>query len=95
MLTTEKGEFQAKKIVLACGRWIEKLVPSLSKVLKCVEQTVYFLDLVNPEQYLCQKFPIFTRIFEDSLYYCLPNFNGHGVKIARSSIESNSMPKSE
>lgn len=50
-IITEKGEFRAKKIVLACGRWIQKLVPSFSKVLILKEQTVYFLDLVDPEKY--------------------------------------------
>ena len=86
IIMTDKEEFRAKKIVLACGRWIEKFVPSLSKVLRLKERTVYFLDLVNPEKYEVGKFPIFIRIFENALYYCLPNFDGHGVKIAQSSL---------
>ena len=82
VIVTDKGEFRAKKIVLACGRWIEKLVPSFSKLLNYKEQTIYFLDLVDPEKYRAGKFPIFTRIFEHGLYYCLPDFDGSGVKIA-------------
>ena len=48
---TDIGEFHSNKVVLACGRWITKLVPELTKLLTVYQQVVVYFEVDNMEKY--------------------------------------------
>lgn len=70
------------KVALTCGRWMNRLVPSLSELLKPVRQLVTYWEMVNPENYLPASSPSWSQKRPDCALYCLPDIDGAGLKYA-------------
>jgi sarcosine oxidase len=66
---TSAGRFQAKRIVVAAGAWLPKLVPSLTQLEVTLEGSMYFAP-DDIQTYLPERFPIF--IDHSSLAYGFP-----------------------
>lgn len=68
----QKFQIFSKKVSLACGRWIGKLVPAVSPILKEVRQLIAFWKMKNPEIYKVGKCPSWTHYIDGQDLYCLP-----------------------
>ena len=70
----------AKKVSLSCGRWISKLVPVVSPVLKEVRQTTTYWKMNRPEIYKIGLCPSWVHHKNDQDFYTLPDAEGDGLK---------------
>ena len=82
-------------MLLSCGHWISELVPEMNKITTKIQQAVIYLDLKNVEKYKKGKFPTFTHRRKRIRFYCLPDWDGTGVKLARHISKVEEIPKSK
>jgi sarcosine oxidase len=88
-IITDKGKYQADKIVISAGSWIKDFVEKSQKDLfKVYRQVFYWFDVAdNYEQFKLGNFPIFIWEFgrwENDFVYGFPAIDGTkgGFKIA-------------
>ena len=51
-ITTERGEFSAERVVIACGAWLRELVPAAAADVTVIPQTVAYVRLAAPARSL-------------------------------------------
>lgn len=56
-VATANGKYYADKIVLTAGPWTSRLLPGMDKHLKVTRQTVFWIDVKNPEKFAPDRFP--------------------------------------
>jgi sarcosine oxidase len=79
-VTTDRGSYEAGRVVLSAGAWISELLPSLSTIAVPERQVVGWFQPRNPEMFTPQTFPVHC-LQDDGFYYLLPIQNIPGVKI--------------
>ncbi len=57
--------YKAKKVVLACGRWISEFVQDLKDTTIVVRQTVGYYQMKNMENYKVGKYPSWLYYVKD------------------------------
>ena len=67
----------------------------MKKVTIGIKQAVIYLDLKNVEKYKKGKFPTFTHRRQKIRFYCLPDWDGSGVKLARHISTVEEVPNSK
>jgi len=80
---TERGIYEADKLVLSAGAWMAKLAAPLASVAVPERQVLAWfqptrLDLFKPE-----RFPVFNLLVEEGRYYGLPIHGVPGFKLGR------------
>ena len=91
-VTTDKGQYTAKKLIISAGAWLPELIgENYGKHFKITRQVLYWFDVKeSPESYLPGKFPVFVWQLADTPQgiYGFPalDVNG-GVKIATEQSE--------
>jgi sarcosine oxidase len=79
---TEKGAYEADKVVFTAGPWTGSLLPGLLP-LSCERQVQFWFEPPADETFSNDRMPIFILEEDSSHYfYGVPDF-GHGVKVAR------------
>ncbi len=87
-VTTDKGIYQADKLIVSAGPWITKLLPEFASLFTIYRQVLYWFDVKDSvEPYLKAKFPIFIWEFgadHQDFIYGFPAIDGlqGGVKVA-------------
>jgi sarcosine oxidase len=88
-ITTDKGTYQAEKIILTTGSWMRSLVPSLQAQLKVTRQSLAWISPKKPELFSLGNFPCwFIEDPDLGMFYGFPilpfeKFGGPiGLKIA-------------
>lgn len=89
-VTTAKGSYSAKKLIITAGPWAGKLIPGLSKNLSVTRQTIAWVQPKNQEMFKLGNFPCWTIADEKSpgIFYGFPmlpveHFGGPaGLKLA-------------
>ena len=85
-IATDKGTFQADRLVLAAGAWLPTLVPDLHLPLE-IERNVLFwyepgaakADVIGPD-----RMPVYIiELDEDHAFYGFPALPDQGLKVAR------------
>lgn len=83
VVTTDKGRYEAARLVLAAGAWMGDLVPSLASVAVPERQVLAWLQPHEPELFSCARFPVFNLQVEEGRYYGLPIYEVPGFKFGR------------
>ena len=88
-IVTEKGKYQAGKIIISAGPWVGELLgDEYRKLFKIYRQVMYWFEVSERAQnYLLGNFPIFIWQFgrwEDDFIYGFPAIDGPkgGLKLA-------------
>jgi sarcosine oxidase len=87
-VTTRTGPVLARRVVVAAGPWLPRLVPDLAGSLKVYRQVMYWFDLSDKTQYdTYREMPIFIWEFgtgQHHLMYGFPAIDGPhgGAKVA-------------
>jgi sarcosine oxidase len=82
---TDRGSYQADRLVLTAGSWNGKLTPGLAPVLKPERQVLAWLKVSRPELFQGAAFPVFVMEVPEGMYYGFPLFAGGppGLKLGR------------
>lgn len=82
-VTTSKGEYRARKLVVAAGPWTGKLCPALRRHCVPQRQVVLWTEPKRPEEFSPERFPVFNLEAPSGRYYGCPNHTGEGFKIGK------------
>jgi len=90
VVSTEKGQYTCRKIIVTAGPWSAKLMPSINDQLKITRQTLMWLQPEEPTLFQSTKFPCWFVVDKDKpgAYYGFPiapindHKNPNGFKFA-------------
>lgn len=85
---TDRGVYEAERLVVAGGAWTGRLLPELDLPLRVTRQEVaYFRPKGGAAAFRPDRMPVFVYLgpteVEDDKYYGVPIFGRFGVKVAR------------
>jgi sarcosine oxidase len=80
-LQTDRGEYEADRLVISAGAWAATLVPRLGPLAIPERQVLAWLQPSEPDLFAPERFPVFILQLEDRRYYGLPVFQVPGFKL--------------
>ncbi len=83
VVTTDRGVYRSKKLVLTAGSWIGALVPQLRQAAVPERQVLLWTQPRVPEQFQVGRFPIFNLEAPEGRFYGFPVHGGPGFKIGK------------
>lgn len=83
VVTTNRGRYEAARLVLTAGAWIGDLEPSLQAVAVPERQVLAWLQPAKPELFALDRFPVFNLQVEEGRYYGFPIYEVPGFKFGR------------
>ena len=97
-VTTDKGTYQANKLIVSAGPWITDFLPEFKDIFKIHRQVLYWFDIDSEESYeIYRDMPIFIWEFSNRRYdnfYGFPAIDGPsgGVKLATETYDTDTSP---
>ncbi|WP_298960363.1 N-methyl-L-tryptophan oxidase [uncultured Methylobacterium sp.] len=82
-VTTDRGRYEAERLVLTAGPWMGDLVPLLEPVAVPERQVLAWLQPTRPELFARERFPVFNLMVEEGHYYGFPIYEVPGFKFGR------------
>jgi hypothetical protein len=79
-VTTDRGAYEAGRLILSAGAWLGDLVPSLAPVAVAERQVLGWFEPGNPAHYMPDTMPV-TILMVDEGPISLPIWGGPGVKV--------------
>lgn len=83
MVTTDKGNYAAARLVLTAGAWMAELAAPLRRLAVPERQVLAWLQPQLPELFTPDRFPVFNLDVEEGRYYGLPIYEVPGFKFGR------------
>jgi len=80
---TDRGTYEADRLVLTAGPWAGALVPALAGVLQPERQVVAWFEPRRPELFTPAAFPVFVVDVPEGIHYGFPAFEIPGFKVGR------------
>lgn len=82
-VTTDRGVYEAGKLVVSAGAWIGKLVPELRDLAVPERQVLAWTQPLQPDLFRPERFPVFNLLVDEGRYYGFPVFGIPGFKVGR------------
>ncbi len=82
-VTTDKGQYEAGRLVLTAGAWMADLAPLLTGRAVAERQVLAWLQPHHPALFRPDRFPVFNLAVEEGRYYGLPIHEVPGFKFGR------------
>lgn len=83
VVTTDRGRYEAARLVLTAGAWIGDLEPSLRAIAVPERQVLAWLQPAKPELFALDRFPVFNLQVDEGRYYGFPIYEVPGFKFGR------------
>jgi sarcosine oxidase len=80
-VTTERGTYEAGRLVLAAGAWMASLVPDLAHLAVPERQVLAWFAPLEPALFTPERFPVFNLMVPEGRYYGFPVHDVPGFKI--------------
>ena len=80
---TERGTYEADRLVLCVGAWAGKVVPQLAPLARPERQVLAWFQPTAPELFAPDRFPVFLLDTEEGSHYGFPVHDVPGFKIGR------------
>ncbi|HEY3108901.1 MAG TPA: N-methyl-L-tryptophan oxidase [Chloroflexota bacterium] len=80
---TERGTYEAGRLIVAAGAWSAGLVRRLAGLAVPERQVLAWLQPTVPERFALGRFPVFNLLVEEGRYYGFPVFGVPGFKFGR------------
>jgi len=80
---TDRGVYEADKLIIAAGPWAGKLLGVLDGVAVPERQVLAWLQPTRPEYFRCETFPVFNLLVEEGRFYGFPVFSVPGFKFGK------------
>lgn len=82
-VVTDRGRYEAERLVLAAGAWIGALVPALRPLAVPERQVLAWLQPTEPALFGRSRFPVFNIDVAEGRYYGFPVYEVPGFKFGR------------
>jgi sarcosine oxidase len=82
-VTTEKGRYEAARLVITAGAWMGELAAPLRGLAVAERQVLAWLQPKRPEFFTTDRFPVFNLSVEEGRYYGFPVYEVPGFKFGR------------
>ncbi len=89
---TDKGRYQAGRLVLTAGPWMADLVPLLRGVAVPERQVLIWTQPRHPAWFAPERFPVFNLQVDEGRYYGFPIYDVPGFKFGRYHHRGETMP---
>jgi sarcosine oxidase len=80
---SERGRYEARKLVVSVGSWAGKLIPELSALAQPERQVLAWFQPLRPELFQPGVFPVFYLEVEEGKYYGFPEWGIPGFKVGK------------
>ncbi|MDQ3226181.1 MAG: N-methyl-L-tryptophan oxidase [Chloroflexota bacterium] len=80
-VTTERGVYEAGRLILAAGAWMGSLVPELAALAQPERQVLGWFAPIEPALFTPRRFPVFNLMVPEGRYYGFPQYDVPGFKI--------------
>ena len=71
-VVTERGTYEADRLVICAGPWAGRVVPRLAELAKPERQVLAWLQPTRPALFEPERFPVFVLDVEEGSYYGFP-----------------------
>lgn len=92
---TDKGTYQAGRLILAAGPWMADLAPVLRGTAVPERQVLIWTQPKRPELFTPERFPVFNLQVGEGRYYGFPVYEVPGFKFGRYHHRNETMPAEE
>lgn len=82
-VVTDKGRYEAARMVITAGAWIGELAKPLSTLAVPERQVLAWLQPLRPELFTTETFPVFNLDVDEGRYYGFPVYEVPGFKFGR------------
>ena len=82
-VTTERGSYEAGRLVVSAGAWIGQFAAPLAGAAVPERQVLGWFQPDDPALFRPDRFPVFNALFDEGRYYGLPVWGMPGLKIGR------------
>jgi sarcosine oxidase len=80
-VTTERGVYEAARLVLSAGAWMGSLVPGFAELAVPERQVLAWFAPLEPTLFTPERFPVFNLMVPEGRYYGFPVHEVPGFKI--------------
>ncbi|MGY2048605.1 N-methyl-L-tryptophan oxidase [Methylobacterium sp. JK268] len=80
---TERGTYEAGRLILSAGAWMQDLVPALAGRAVPERQVLGWFQPAEPAAFALDRFPVFNALFDEGHFYGFPAWGQPGFKIGR------------
>ena len=80
---TDRGSYQADRLVITAGPWAGMAVPALAPLLKPERQVLIWTQPLRPEYFRLGAFPVFNMEAPEGRFYGFPVYGIPGFKFGR------------
>lgn len=80
---TQRGSYEAEKLVITAGAWEGSLVDALGHLAVPERQVLAWLQPTRPEFFRPHTFPVFNLLVEEGRFYGFPVFGVPGFKFGK------------
>jgi sarcosine oxidase len=80
---TDRGAYEAERLVITAGAWAATLVPALAGLATPERQVLAWLQPRRPERFTPQRFPVFNLAVPEGRFYGCPVFQVPGFKLGK------------
>lgn len=83
-VTTDRGEYEAEKLVVAAGAWAGRAMPALEGILRPERQVLGWFQPSTPAHFDPERFPVFiVEVPDGDHYYGFPVYEVPGFKLGK------------
>jgi len=83
LVTTNRGSYQARKMIIAAGPWTSMIIPALKPFAVPERQVLIWTQPVRPEYFRLGAFPVFNMEAPEGRFYGLPVYGVPGFKFGK------------
>jgi sarcosine oxidase len=81
VVRTERGTYEADRLIVSAGAWLGKLLPSLAPLAVPERQVLAWLQPHRPDLFRAERFPVFNLVIDEGRCYGFPTHGIPGFKL--------------
>jgi sarcosine oxidase len=82
-VVTRRGVYEARRLVIAAGAWLPRLLPAVARSITVERQVVMWTRPLRPELFTADRFPVFYIDTPHGAFYGFPDDLSRGFKIGK------------
>ncbi|MBM4418126.1 MAG: N-methyl-L-tryptophan oxidase [Chloroflexi bacterium] len=79
-VTTDRGAYEAGRVIVAAGAWVGRLLPRLAPIARPERQVLAWLRPDQPADFHPHRFPVFNLAVTEGRFYGFPEYGIPGFK---------------